>query len=133
MAFSYDITGDAGKVRLLANDQEATNYLFEDDEIEAFLALEASNVLLAAALALDTIAGNEALIQKKLTTLAGAGIQTDGPAVAKALREGAANLRARAEEEVGEDPDGMIDIAEIALSPFGTRERMHNEWLRERV
>lgn len=133
MVFTYDVSNAEGKVRLLANDQDATTHLFEDDEIAVFLALEADSILLAAALALDTIAGNEALIQKKLTTLAGAGIQTDGPAVAKALREGAAALRARAEEEVSEDLDGMIDFAEFGLEPFGRAALIHNTWLRSRV
>lgn len=129
MAFSYDISSDAGKVRLLANDQVTPNHLFEDNEIATFLALESGSVLLAAALALDTIAGNEALVQKKLTMLAGAGIQTDGPAVAKALREGAATLRARA-DIASADEDGMIDVAEFGLEPFGRRELTYNAWLR---
>lgn len=133
MAFTYDNSSDVGKVRLLANDQDADSHLFEDDEIEVFLALEDS-VMLAAALALDNIADNEALVQKKLTMLAGAGIQTDGPAVAKSLREGAASLRARADaiSETG-DEDGMIDVAEFGLDPFGRRDIIRNAWLRDQA
>lgn len=132
MAFSYDITNDAGKVRLLANDNDAATHLFEDDEIEAFLSLE-DGVLRAAALACLTIAGNENLIQKKLTFLAGAGIQTDGPAVAKELRAQAADLVARADKLEADEDEDAIDIAEFGFDPFSQREVIYNDWLRERA
>lgn len=134
MAFTYVIAETRGKVRLLANDQEQTSHLFEDDEIDTFLALEGNSVWKAAALALETTASNEALVQKKVTTLGGNGISTDGPAVAAALLKAAANLRARSEVlEEDEDEAGLIDYAEFGLEPFGARSRLENEWLRNRV
>ena len=53
MAFTYDITTDRGKVRLLIGDTDAADYQFEDDEIDAFLTLASSSLLLAASYALE--------------------------------------------------------------------------------
>lgn len=90
-SFTYDPSTSAGRVRLLATDTDAERPIFDDDEIDAFLALEES-VFPAAALALETIAANEALVQKRIKVL---DLSTDGPAVAKALMERARELRAR--------------------------------------
>jgi len=37
MAFTYDLSTDAGKVRLKIGDTDAAAYVFEDDEISYFL------------------------------------------------------------------------------------------------
>jgi hypothetical protein len=95
VAFTYDTTTDRGKVRLLATDTDVTRAIFDDAEIDAFLAIEES-VFPAAALALETIAVNEALVQKRIKIL---DLQTDGPAVAVALLKRAKELRAREAEE----------------------------------
>lgn len=121
----YDPTTDAGKVRLLISDVDPADEIFDDDEIAAFLALEGDNVRLAAAQALDTIASNEALVAKKQRTL---DLDTDGPAVAKALREHAAQLRAQAID--GADGGGDFEIAELVVDPFTARDRLGNEILR---
>lgn len=84
-----DPTTDIGMVRVLATDVDVAAPLFTDAQIEAFLTLEGS-VKAAAALALETIAVSEVLISKKIKTL---DLSTDGPAVAKELRERAAALR----------------------------------------
>jgi hypothetical protein len=131
VAYSYDVTTDRGAVRLLANDNDETTHLFEDAEIDRFLGL-ADGVLRAAALACLAIAGNENLIQKKLTFLAGAGIQTDGPAVAKEMRELAKAYNDRADNAPG-DEAGMIDVAEFGFDPFSARDILVNDWLRERA
>lgn len=39
MAFTYDLTTDAGKVRLLLSDTDSAAYAFEDAEIDYFLTL----------------------------------------------------------------------------------------------
>ena len=44
MAFTYDIATDRGKVRLLIPDRLATQYMFEDDEIDWFLTAESTVV-----------------------------------------------------------------------------------------
>lgn len=132
MAYSYDVSTSAGKVRLLCNDNDEATHLFEDAEIDTFLELE-DGVLRAAALACLTIAGNENLISKKVTFLAGAGIQTDGPAVAKELRAQAADLVARADKTELEDDEDAIDIAEFGFEPFSQREILYNDWLRDQA
>lgn len=108
MPATYNLTTDVGRVRLLISDTDPTTPIFDDDEISAFLAFEGDDVRLAAAQALDTIASNEALVVKKLRTADG--LTTDGPAVAKELRERAAQLRADAH---GDEDDGF----EIAEAP----------------
>lgn len=122
MSFTYDLTTDVGKVRMLIADREEQYALFSDEEISAFLALFSASVFAAAAQALDTIAASEVLIQKKIKTL---DIETDGPAVATALRAQAAALR----ERDNEDGAGF-DIAEMVYQPFGSRERWWNQWQR---
>jgi len=54
MAFTYDVTTDRGKVRLLIGDKTAADYHFEDDEIDAFLTMASSSLLLAASYALES-------------------------------------------------------------------------------
>jgi hypothetical protein len=81
--------GDVDTVRLLISDV-GDPPIFTDLDIEAFLAMEGESIKLAAAQALDSIASNEALVSKRIRTL---DLQTDGPAVAKSLREHATALR----------------------------------------
>lgn len=71
-------------------------YAFEDDQIEAFLALNSNKVKLAAAQAIDALAINEAYISKKIRT---EDLSTDGPAVADAMRKGADALRRQQRDE----------------------------------
>ena len=102
MAGSYTPTTDAGYVRLLISDVgHRGQWLFDDEEIDAFLARE-GGPLRAAAQALDTIADNEALTSKAITTQ---DLQTDGPKVADSLRKRAAALRQRA-ADAGEGDTG---------------------------
>ena len=58
MAFTYDLTTDRGKVRLLINDITAADYQFEDDEIDAFLSMASNSLLLAASYALESWAAS---------------------------------------------------------------------------
>lgn len=90
--------------------------MFLDQDIQTFLDLHAGSIRRAAAMALDTIASSEALIQKRMTIL---DLQTDGPAVADALRKHAAALRAEEELLALEDADsGLFDYAEMQLPVF---------------
>ena len=94
LPITVDPTTDIGMVRLLATDLDQVSPLFTDPQITAFLTLEANNVRLAAAQALDTIASSEALVSKKIRTQ---DLQTDGPAVAEELRKRAEALRKQAD------------------------------------
>jgi hypothetical protein len=122
--FTYDIGTDRGKVRLLINDTDtdvADNQCFQDAEVDAFLAIEPTDVRLAAALALDTMAASSAWIDKKVSLM---DFTIDGPAVAASLADRAEKLRCR----VFEDDD--FDWAEQVLSDDQLGERLINEWLR---
>lgn len=103
---AYDPNTPEGMVRLLLNDLvSADGYVFEDEEIVAFLALEGGNVKLAAATAIETNASNEALASKVLRTQ---DLQTDGAKLADALRKHAQSLR----DQVAAEDDGFFEIVE---------------------
>lgn len=113
MAFTYAVATDRGKVRLLLNDVDEDTAVFQDDEIDAFLALEGDNVKRAAAQAIDTNADDQALASKVLRTQ---DVTTDGAKVADALRKRAAALRAQADQEEDESDDGAF----FEIGPFGS-------------
>lgn len=123
MAFTYNVSTDRGKVRLLITDVRESNPIFQDAEIDAFLSLNTS-VRLAAAAALECIAASEVLILKKIVNL---DLETDGPAVAKELRELAKQLRSQ-EENIG-----AFDIAEQIQDPFTDREYWLKQALRDAI
>ena len=115
MPIVYDPSTDRGKVRLLISDvggQNGATFIFTDAEIDTFLALRA-DVGLAAALALRTLAANEAQISKRITLL---DLQTDGPAVARALLALADTLEAGAEGDVD------FEVAEMGTTPSARAE-----------
>lgn len=107
MAFTYDLTTDPGRVRLLLNDVESSTAVFNDEEIEAFLALEGGSVKLAAAQAIDTNADNEVLASKVLRTQ---DLQTDGAKLSEALRARAKALRAQHEAETDSEDEGFFEV-----------------------
>lgn len=113
------------QVRLLMADT-ATTLIFTDDEVDVFLSLTGSEVLLAAAMGLDTMAASNALVLKKITLM---GTQTDGPAVADALRALATSLR---EQHKLLDADGgmAFGTAEFADDHLQRRERIIKQMLR---
>lgn len=128
MAFTFNVTTDVGKVRLLVPDRVADEPIFEDEEIEAFLALEDDDVRRAAALALETIASDQAYTLKVIRSL---DTQTDGAKVSDALLKRAAQLRSQADKadadaEAAED-GGLFDIAEMPTTAFAYRERLVKE------
>lgn len=79
---------------------------------------------LVAAMALDAIASSQALILKRIELL---DLKTDGPAVAKALREHAASLRALVFEQ-GED---AFEFIEQINDTYGFREKIIKDAFRE--
>lgn len=127
MAFSYDLSTAEGKLRLIIMDNQGSNYLFEDDELSTFLALEGSNLKRGAALALETMASNEAYVTKRIRLL---DLQTDGPAVAAELRQRANALRKQAADDEAAEDGGSFDIAEWVVDPFTARQRLQNQVLR---
>lgn len=89
--------------------------LLLDADIQTFLDLHSGSIRRAAASALDTIASSEALVQKRMTIL---DLQTDGKAVADALRAHAKSLRDE-EDMIAAEDDSLFDYAEMELPPFG--------------
>ena len=127
MAFTYDLTTDRGKVRLLCTDNIVAYEIFDDDDIDAFLSLESSVVKKAAALALETIASSEVLVQKRIRLLE---LTTDGPAESAELLKRAALLRAQADAD--EEGDySPIDWAELVYDDFSFREHIVDEALED--
>ncbi len=131
MAFTYDLQTDTGKIRLMIPDRVAGEVIFQDDEIAALLLLESNVLKRATALALETIAADEALVQKVQRTQQ---LETDGAKTADALLKRAKMLREQAAQEavaaIEDDGTGYFDIAELVVDDFSTRERLRNEALR---
>lgn len=127
MAFTYDTGTSAGRVRLLIFDTDSTSYVFEDAEISVFLSLEGSNVKRSAALALETMASNEAFVLKVIRLL---DLQTDGAKTSDALLKRAAMLRSQADIDEAAEDGGSFDIAEWVVDDFSARQRMANQWMR---
>lgn len=122
--FTYDLTTNLGKVRLLIPDNKAANYMFEDDELTAMLTLESDDVRCGAAMALETIASDTAMTLKVITVN---GLSTNGPATADALMKRAAHLRELADDA---SAGAGFDIAEMVVNDFSWLERVYNEGLR---
>ena len=122
MTTSPDYTTPVMAVRLLISDlDEGATQIFDDYEIEGFLALEGQSIKLAAASALDAMASNEAMVAKVIKSQ---DLSTDGPKVATALRDHAARLRAQA-ADADEDGDGfyfdVLDMGDLGeLGPEHT-------------
>jgi hypothetical protein len=110
-----DYTSPVGIVRNLIGDTvqrtdpkfpgDPAEYMFSDDQLNAFVVNSQGTgtkprTKFAAADAMDVIASNEALVSKKIRTQ---DLQTDGPAVANALRIQSQNLRAQQKLELEED------------------------------
>lgn len=96
--FTYDAsapTSNLHKVRLLTQDTTEATAFFTDEEINVFLSFESSNVLRAAAMALEAIAANRARLARKARVL---NAEDDTKGVAKELRDQAAALRRQDEE-----------------------------------
>lgn len=128
MAFTYVLSTSIGQVRLLIPDSNTLQYVFEDDEITAFLGMEGGTVKRAAALALETIASNETMVLKVIRLL---DLSTDGAKTSDALLKRAALLRAQAAAESEDNIDGSnIDIAEMVIDGWQAADFAINSALR---
>lgn len=104
------------RVRLLTSDvggESGEDFIFTDDEVNTFLDMSDDDIYAAAASALLAMAVNEAIVQKRIEYL---GLKTDGPAVAKDLRETAK----RYADMAGEDAE--FEIADMNVTHFGERD-----------
>lgn len=121
MAFSYNLSEDVGKVRLLIPDRNPSDYVFDDVDIQAFLDLE-EDIRLAAALGLETIASDNAMTLKVIRLL---DLTTDGAKVSDALLKRAEKLRDQYESE-----GGGFEIVEVTYDQFSREEKLWKEALR---
>lgn len=120
MTFTYDVSTSRGKVRLLISDLDSGKPLFQDDEIDTFLAMEDDSVKLAAAQALDTIAANEVMVSKVMTVL---DLRVDSAKVSFELRQRAKTLR---EQALNEDGAVGFDVVQWAVNSFSARTIISN-------
>lgn len=129
MTFTYDLDAldtDLALVRLSIGDTVSATPVFQDEELNAMLAMQGGSWRRAAAVALERIATSQILLLKVITIL---DVKTDGAAVAKALLAQAQRLRADA--ATAEDEDGStFEVIEMVTGPFTYRERLHDEYLR---
>ena len=93
---------------------------FSDSDLQSFINSEGDDYM-AAAQALDTMASNMVLVMRKIKDL---DIDTDGPAVAKALHDHADKLRKQAANNAG------VDWAEMVVDNFNWQERMRDNYYR---
>lgn len=129
MVFSYDPTTDVGKVRMLIPDRVEEHAIFSDEEIEAYLSMNSSNVRRAAAEALETIASDEVMTLKVLSTL---DLSTNGASTSDAILARAKILRSQADVSDLAEDGGGFDYAEMSVNAFTRRERVRNQALRDR-
>ena len=128
MSFTYVVTDPTGQVRMLIPDRVEADAFWSDEEIEALLVQEGSNVKRAAAAALEAMASDEAYVQKSVRLM---DITTDGPAVSTALLARAKMLREQADTEDEGTEGGAFDVAEMVVDDFGYRERLEKESQRD--
>lgn len=123
-----DYSSGIGQVRLLIPDTEqlddptgvaTASYLFNDDQIQAFLSIYTNNIKKAAAQAKLVLATSETLINKVIKTY---DLSTDGAKLGAELRAQAVELRAEAER------DDELDNYEtfMIVNPLW---RMDDDWL----
>ena len=115
-------------VRMLIPDTDVAAVIFEDEELDAMLALEGSNVLRTTAMALDTMASSQVMLLKVVKVL---DVTTDGAKVSQELRSRAAAMRTRADELEAAEDDGAFDVAELTVNHFSWRDQVWNAALRD--
>lgn len=114
-----DFATPEGKVRLKISDLDEANPIFTDQVITGYLDLNGDNIAYASADALEAIALSELLLAKKIRTQ---DLSTDGPAVAKELRELAKRIR--------DNEDFRLNAGEFEYIPFCSSHGFEGEELR---
>lgn len=112
---TYDLNTPVGLVRLLLNDIAAP-WVFQDEEITAFLTLEGESVKRAAAQAIDANATNLVLASRVLRSQ---DLTTDGAKVADAMRAHAKALRVQADTDDNDGDGFYFDIIGLNTDATG--------------
>lgn len=126
MTYTYDLSTNVGKVRLLIPDKVETDAFFTDEELTGMLSIE-NGIKRVAALCIETLASDSALVMQVIKVHQ---LQSDGASVARALLNRAALLRKQADDDDAND-DASFDIASFVLNDFTYRDTIYNEALRE--
>lgn len=131
MTFTYEpaTQSDLSKVRLLITDTDHSRPIMSDEDLTLFLTLANDEPMLAAAMALENIAANEALCSKAVNIL---GLTVDGPGVAKSLRATAKSLR-EGYEKYGSAGDPGFRNIEMPDDSLGREEKFVKEYLRGNI
>jgi hypothetical protein len=131
MTFTYEpaTQSNLSKVRLLITDSDHSRPIMSDEDLTLFLTLANDEPMLAAAMALENIAANEALCSKAVNIL---GLTVDGPGVAKALRATAKSLRDDYAKYGSADSPGFVTI-EMPDDSLGREEKFTKEYLRGNI
>jgi hypothetical protein len=129
MTYTTDVSTYIGLVRIRIFDRDATNPVFQDEDITSvFNTLERQSVKRTAAFFLETIATQEALILKVMKNLQ---LSTDGAKLADSLQKQAKDLRDQADiEDAFTSGSTVFDWAEQVFDVFSERERIVKEILR---
>lgn len=114
---TYELGTAVGKLRLLIPDRSSEEYIFTDEELSTFLTME-TGVKRAAALAIETLASDNALVLKVIKLMQ---LSTDGAKVSDALLKRAAMLRSQAEYEDAADSAG-IEVVQMLVGEFAYRD-----------
>lgn len=122
MSFTYDPSTDIGRVRRTIPDRVEEEAIFSDEEVTSFITDE-GNWRRATALALETIATDQALVLKVVKVQ---NIQTDGAKLSDALLKRASLLREQADIDDNNSEDGSFEIAQQIFNDFGYREHVYN-------
>lgn len=130
-------------VRLLIPDTDSSNFIFSDEEINAFYAIQASvfqsgmffsgaqgrnlpyqplSYLRVAALALDALANNKGRLGSVIQLL---DVKLDPSKASQVLRDGAANYRQI------DDDSGALMIIEQCNTDWSFRDRWWKQWQRQ--
>jgi len=143
MTWTLDRSTDVGRVRVLITGESVdATHVFEDEDIDVLLAVEGS-VLSAAALGLERIAGDSALLLRKVRNtdptadvlfggamkLKAGSIELDATGMAEAFLKLAARYRAADEDGAGGADDDFL-IAGWAVDTATWRETVWNDVLR---
>lgn len=116
---------DIEKVRVLIPDNEQIfdgDYLFSDNDLNAYLEVANNSVLRAASYAVLAIANSEAIISKIIKTQ---DLSTNGAAVADALRLTAKQLADRADKEDELAGEFYLNVVDYGV---GTTRPELTEW-----
>jgi len=127
MTWTLDRSTPVGKTRVLITGEsvEATS-VFQDEDLEVFLDISENIVLEAAALGLERIAADQALLFRKIKV---GSIEVDGPALAASFLAMAARYRVTAASGPG-GADADIQIADWVNDDSTWREAVIKDYMR---